>query len=287
MDSKQARGFLKETFDEWKDDNALQWGAALAYYATLSLAPLLLVLVSVTGIFYGREAASGKLVEKFQTWAGPDVAESLSSILENAGQPGSGWAAALGFLVLLLGASGLFTQLKNALNHFWDLESNGGGGWKRGLLRKIGDRLLAFGMVLLSGLLVLATLASSTLLSALTDYAETLLPFGKWLARGLQLGLTLAVFTLLVALLFRLLPDGEITWGDVWVGAIVTAVLFVLGQWVLGLYLSHSSVGSAFGAAGSLIVLLVWIYYTAQILFVGAEITQVWARRYGSRIEKS
>lgn len=287
MDSKQARGFLKETFDEWKDDNALQWGAALAYYATLSLAPLLLVLVSVTGIFYGRQAASGKLVENFQTWAGPDVAESLSSILENAGQPGSGWAATLGFLVLLLGASGLFTQLKNALNHFWDLESEGAGGWKRSLLRKIGDRLLAFGMVLLSGLLVLATLASSTLLSALTDYAETLLPFGKWLARGLHLGLTLAVFTLLVALLFKLLPDGEITWGDVWVGAIVTAVLFVLGQWVLGFYLSHSSVGSAFGAAGSLIVLLVWIYYTAQILFVGAEITQVWARRYGSRIEKS
>lgn len=285
MNTMEARGFLKETFDEWKDDNALQWGAALAYYATLSVAPLLLVLLSMAGIFWGREAASGRLAERFETWAAPEVAEALTKILENAGEPGSGWAAVIGFGVLLLGASGLFTQLKNALNHFWDLEPKGAGGWKRSLVRRILDRLLAFGMVLLSAVLVLATLVSSTLISALTDYAEDLLPFGKLLTRGVQVGISLLLFTLLVGFLFKFLPDGDVEWGDVWVGATVTGGLFVLGQWLLGFYLSRAGVGSAHGAAGSLIVVLVWIYYTTQILYVGAEITQVWARRYGSRIE--
>ncbi len=285
MNTTEARGFLKETFDEWKDDDALQWGAALAYYALLSLAPLLLLLLSMAGIFWGREAASGRLAERFETWVAPEVAETLTKILENAGEPGSGWAAVVGFGVLLLGASGLFTQLKNALNHFWDLEPQGDGGWRRSVLQKILDRLLAFGMVLLSAVLVLVTLASTTVVSSLTEYAEGLLPFDAGLAHAIQLAVTLLVFTLLVAFLFKYLPDGDVEWGDVWVGAAVTAGLFVLGQWLLGFYLSRDGVGSAHGAAGSLIVLLIWIYYNTQILFVGAEITQVWARRYGSRIE--
>ena len=285
---KEKGSFLQETFEEWKQDNALQWGAALAYYAALSLAPLLLILLSVAGALYSRQAVAGRLVERFETSAGPEAAGMLTAILENASRPGTGsWAALLGFVFLLLGASGLFTQLKGALDHLWGVDASaddGDNGLEEAVRAKVMDRLLAFGMVLLLGVLVLVAMLSSTLVSALAEFARELLPVGVWAARAIQLGSSVLLLTLVVALIFKILPSARVAWRDVWVGALATAVLFVLGQWLLGFYLSHGSVGSAYGAAGSLIVLLVWIYYSAQILFFGAELSQVWARRYGSRM---
>lgn len=284
----EAGSFLRETFEEWKQDNALQWGAALAYYAALSMAPLLLILTSVAGAVYSRQAAASRLADRLETWAGPEAAQMITAILENASRPGSGsLAALLGFAFLLLGASGLFTQLKGALDHFWGFEASADSedeGLEETLRAKVMERLLAFGMVLVLGLLVLTAMLSSTLVSALATFARDLLPFGAWAARGIQLGFSLLLLTVAVALLFKILPSVQVAWRDVWVGAVATAVLFVLGQWLLGFYLSHGGVGSAYGAAGSLVVLLVWIYYSAQILFFGAELTQVWARRYGSRM---
>jgi membrane protein len=282
--AKRLLGLLKETYREWKDDDALQWGAALAYYSIFSIAPLLLITISVASLAFGREAVEGRLIEEIGGLVGPQAAGAIQTMIANASTTGSGvWGTVLGVLLMLLGASGAFAHLQKSLNHLWNVEARPGAGWKL----MVRQRVAALGMVLVVALLLLTALVLSAAISALGSYAEEVLPMPAWALGLIDVAVSLVVITLLFAAIYKVLPDVEIEWREVWTGATVTALLFVLGKLAIGLYLGRSSVASSYGAAGSLVVLLVWIFYSSQLVFIGAEFTQVWARRRGTRIEPS
>jgi membrane protein len=284
MPRKSALSLLKETFKEWQNDDALDLGAALAYYTIFSLAPLLLVVISVAGLVFGREAVQGQLVGQIQGLVGRQGAEAIQTMIANAGHHGSGVVAtAIAVVTILFGATGVFGQLQKTLNKIWGVEQKPGLGLK-GLLEA---RALAFGMILGIGFLLLVSLVVSALLSGLDSYLAGLFPGAPILLSILSGVLSFALVTLLFAMIYRILPDVEISWQDVWFGAGVTAALFTVGKYLIGLYLGHSSVASVYGAAGSLVVVLLWVYYSSQILFFGAELTQVYACAYGAEIVPS
>lgn len=275
---------LKESFKEWKDDDALQLGAALAYYTIFSLAPLLLIAISVAGLFFGREAAQGQIVHQIDQLVGRQGAAAIQTMVANAGRYGSGvLGTAVGIVTILFGATGVFVQLQNALNRIWNVEARPG----QGIWSFLRTRFLSFGMVLGVGFLLLVSLVISAAISALDSWVTGLFPGAEVLIGIASFLIGLAFITLLFAMIFKFLPDVEIAWRDVWVGAAVTTALFLVGKVLIGLYLGNSSVASGYGAAGSLVVLLLWIYYSTQILFFGAELTEVYAARYGSRIVPS
>lgn len=268
----------KQTFKEFVEDKAPRLGAALAYYTIFSIGPLLLIAISMAGIFLGREAAQGRVSDELGKVFGPQMSEALETMIQAAAEPRSGIIATIiGVVMLLVGASGLFAQLKDALNTIWNVESKKAEGIK-GFIK---ERFLSMAMVLGVGFLLLVTLVLDALISAMGSYAQSFVG-GEPLMHAIQLVVSIALTTVLFAAIFRVLPDLEIAWSDVWVGAFVTAVLFVAGKFALGLYLGKAAFGSSYGAAGSLVVLLVWVYWSAQILFLGAEFTQVYARRFGS-----
>jgi membrane protein len=272
---------LKEIFSEWSEDKAARLAAALAYYITFSLAPLLLIVIAIVGLLFGEEAVQGRVVEQIQGLVGPDGAQLVQTMLQSTRQSGSNIVATLiGIVTLLLGATGVFVQLQDALNTIWEVAPKPG----RGVLGMVKDRLLSFTMLLGIGFLLLVSLAVSAGLAALSSFLGDLLPGLFEVAKVLDFVISLGVITLLFAMIYKFLPDVKIRWGDVWVGAAVTSLLFTVGKFLIGLYLGYSSAASVYGAAGSLAVLLIWIYYTAQIVLLGAEFTQVYAKRYGSRI---
>ena len=273
---------VKETVSDWIDDKAMRLAAALAFYTLLSLAPLLIVAVSVAGLVFGDDAARGQLVGQLQGIVGAQGAEAVSAILANAKSTSSGVIGTIvGTVILLFGASGVFGELQGALNTVWEVEPRPG----RGILGVLRDRFLSLTMVLGVGFLLLVSLVLSAGLSAMGGYFSHALPGGEVVWQILNFVISLGVFTLLFALIFKYVPDVTIAWGDVWIGAAFTAVLFALGKFALGLYLGRESVTSPYGAAGSVVLLVIWTYYSAQILFLGAEFTQVYARHRGSRIE--
>ncbi len=281
MDGKKILDFGQEVIAEWSSDKASRLAAALAYYTIFSLAPLLIIAIAVAGLFFGEAAAREAVVTQLQSLIGQQGAEAVQQMLANANRPGAGTVALIiGVATLLLGASGVFAQLKGALNTIWDVKPAPG----QGIWKTVSDRLLSFGMVLGIAFLLLVSLLVSTVLSTLSGQFEQLLPGADFLWQLLDFVISLGVIALLFAIIYKVLPDVTIAWKDVWVGAGVTALLFTIGKFLIGLYLGRSSVGSTYGAAGSLVVLLVWVYYSAQIVFIGAEFTQVYARRYGSRI---
>jgi membrane protein len=281
MNLKPGLSLLKETFDEWKDDEALQLGAALSYYTIFSLAPMLLVVIAIAGLFWGREAVQGQIVQQIGGLVGTQGAEAIQTMVANAGKHGAGVLATIvGFVTLLFGATGVFSQLQTALNHIWDVQLKPDRGLK-GLLKA---RAAAFGMLLGIGFLLLVSLVVSAALSAFGTWLTGLSPGAEVILRILSFIFSFAVVTVLFAILFKFLPDVKIAWRDVWIGAAATALLFTVGRFLIGLYLGKSSVASVYGAAGSLVIVLLWIYYSSQILFLGAELTQVYARRYGSQI---
>ena len=273
---------VKAAFADWKDDNAPRLGAALAYYTVFSLAPLLVVAIAVAGLAFGHEAAQGRIVAEIQGLVGKAGAEAVQGMLESARKPSSSaWAAVLGTLTLLLGAGGAFTELRGALNVVWEAPPKPGGGiW--GAIR---DRLLSFAMVLVVGFLLLVSLAVSASLAAIHGFSVGLWPGAKVLLEVVNAIFSFGVVTVMFAAIFKLLPDTQIAWRDVWAGAATTAALFTVGKTLIGLYLGKSSIASAYGAAASLAIILAWVYYAAQILFFGAELTQVYAHRHGSRRE--
>lgn len=282
--AKRQFGLLRETFEEWKDDDALQWGAALAYYTIFSIAPLLLVTISVASLVFGREAVEGRLVAEISGVVGAQAAEAIQTMVANASRTGSGvWGTIVGVGLMLLGASGAFVHLQRSLNHLWNVEPKPDAGWRL----MVRQRLAALGMVLVVALLLLTALVLSAAVSAVAGWADERLPMPAWALSLLDLAVSLAVITLLFAAIYKVLPDVEIAWREVWVGAFATAVLFALGKLAIGFYLGRASVASSYGAAGSLVVLLIWIFYSSQLVFFGAELTQVWARRRGTRIEPS
>lgn len=276
---------LKQTVREWRDDAAPRLAASLAYYTTFSLAPLLILIIAIAGLVGGREAAQNQTMAEVQDLLGSDGRQFVQGMIESASRPTTGLTATLiGGVTLLFGALGVFGELQNSLNTIWEVKPKPAKNLWDGIRRFVIKRLLSFTMVLGIGFLLLASLVVSAALSALGQYIGNRWPFGDFLLQVLNFLISFLVITLLFGMIFKFLPEIKIAWKDVWLGAAVTSALFTLGKFVIGLYLGRSRVGSTFGAAGSLAILLIWIYYSAQILFFGAEFTQVYANKYGSRI---
>ena len=272
---------LKEAFTEWQQDKASILAAALAYYTVFSITPLLVIAISIAGAVFGQEAARGEIVQQINQLVGQQGAEVIETALANADRPKlSSIASIISIVLLLIGASGVFAQLQTALNTVWNVKPKPDAGiW--GFIRK---RLLSFGMVLAIGFLLLVSLILSAMLSGISKLEINFLP---GLTPLWQIGNSITSFcaiALLFALIYKYLPDAKISWKDVVVGSVVTALLFTVGKFLIGLYLGRGSLGSAYGAAGSLVVFLAWVFYSAQILLFGAELTQVYARKYGKKI---
>jgi membrane protein len=275
---------LKEAYDGWSEDNASRLAAALAYYTVFSLAPLLLIAISVAGLVFGEKAAQGQVFAQLQGVLGPEAAQTIQSAIEKSSNTGASTVSTIiGLVTLVLGASGVFGELQSGLDTVWEVQPKPGGG----IVATVKRRFLSMTMVLGIGFLLLVSLLLSVAVSAAGQWLGNLLPGGEALWQAVNFVLSLALMTLLFAAIYKVLPDVEIGWRDVWVGAAATAALFTVGKTLIGLYLGHSSVGSAYGAAGSLLVLLVWVYYSAQILYFGAELTQAWASKYGTGIVPS
>ena len=269
---------FRETFKEFGEDKVPRLGAALAYYTIFSIGPLLLIAVAMAGIFWGQEAAQGKISAELGKVFGSEMSESLEKMVQAAAKPKSGTVATIvGVVTLMLGASGVFGQLKDALNTIWNVEKKK----TSGIMGFVTERFLSMAMVLGIGFLLLITLVVDAAISAMGGLVAQYVG-GEAVAHALQLGLSFVIAVVLFACIFRILPDLKIAWHDVWFGAVFTAILFVVGKWGLGVYLGKAAPGSAYGAAGSLVILLIWVYWSAQILFLGAEFTQVYARMFGS-----
>ncbi|MFT3695930.1 MAG: YihY/virulence factor BrkB family protein [Kofleriaceae bacterium] len=269
---------LKDTGTDWLDDKAPRLAASLALYTLLSLAPLLILAVSVAGLMFGEEAARGQIAQQLAAILGEQGASAVQSILANARAPSSGIiGTVVGFALALFGASGVFGELQGTLNAIWDVDTKPGRG-VRGFIR---DRFFSFTLVVGVAFLLLVSLVLSAGLAALGAYFSNSLPGGAVLWQVINFCLSLGVTTLVFALIFKVVPDVDIHWRDVWAGAFVTAALFSLGRLAIALYVGRSTVSSPFGAAGSVVALVVWVYYSAQILFFGAELTQVIATKRG------
>ena len=285
---KSVLTVLKDSATGWLDDNAMRLSAALSYYTVFSLAPLLVLVVSLVGFLWGNESAAvqARILDGLRDQMGAQGADAIAAMLENAERPGAGgiFATVVGVLTLLVGATALFGQIQEALNTVWGVKINPKQGAIGTLLRQ---RLLSFGMILTVCFVLLVSLVLSAVIGYVTDGLGATGLFGDVLLQTLNIVLGVAVVTVLFALIYRYLPDARVDWRDVWVGAFVTALLFTIGRVLIGLYLGRSSTASAYGAAGSLAVLLVWVYYTAMILLFGAEVTQVYATRYGHGVRPS
>jgi membrane protein len=276
----QPWSLLRDAAREWFSNKTFTMGAALAYYAVFSLAPLLLISISTAGLIFGEEAARGELVQQMEAVTGPTVARAVEDTLRYAHVTGSGTlAVVIGFVVILVSSTGLFGQLQDSLNTIWHVQTRPGRGW--GEMLK--DRLMPFLMVLLSGALLMGMLLLNSLLSALDRFLpREFIPGAAtaWLA--LDWAVTLALATVVIALVYKVLPDVSLRWKDVWVGAAVTALLLLVGNWAIGLYLRWSGLATVYGAAGSVVVVLLWVYYSSQVFLFGAELTHTYATRDGS-----
>jgi membrane protein len=272
---------IKEAVNDWSHDRAPRLGAALAYYTVFSLVPFLVVIIALIGMVFGEDAARSAILSQIATLVGEQSAAAIKDLIQRAEQPSTGLiATGLAVVTLLFGASGVFGQLQDALNTVWGIEPKEG----RGIWGFVKDRFLSFVAVLGTGFLLLVSLILSSALAAIGDWFSGLLPLPETVLHLLNFALSFAVITGLFALIFKILPDAKVAWKDVRVGAVLTAGLFTVGKYALGLYLGKSNVASAYGAAGSLVLILLWVYYSAQILLFGAEFTQVYANRFGEHI---
>ena len=274
---------VKKAVQAWSDDYAPSMGAGIAYYTTFSLAPLLIIVIGVAGLVFGQEAARGEIVGQLAGLVGEQSAKTVQSLLTTANQhqPSSNILVSIvGFVTLLIGASSVFGELQSALDRIWRAPAQE---QRSGVIALFRARLLSFGMVVALGFLLLVSLVVGAALSAAGKWSGTLFPGALVLLQILNVVVAFAVTVALFAAAYRILPRVHIAWSDVWMGATVTAVLFNAGKYLIGLYLGRAGVSSQFGAAGSLIIILVWVYYSAQIFLLGAEFTWVYAHRHGSR----
>lgn len=274
---------LVATFMGFISDNGLKLSASLAYYTIFSIAPLLILVISIAGLVWGHDAATNALYPQIAHYIGAQAALQVQDILKHLQLSGkSGTAVIVGVSVLLIGASSIFVEIQDSLNMIWRVKAKPKKGW----LKLIQNRFLSFSLIISLGFLLLASLLVNFIVDALGKRIEHFLPaITGPILKGVNLGITLIVITILFGIIFKFLPDVKIRWKDVRSGAIFTALLFMLGQYGISLYIQYTAQGSAYGAAGSIIVILVWIYYTAAILYIGAEFTQVYAEAIGSRIE--
>jgi membrane protein len=269
------------TYQEWKEDRASRLAAALAYYTIFSLAPMLVIAIAVAGFVWQADVVEAQVMRQIQGLVGVEGAAFVADLLESASNPKEGIVATLvGVITLLFGALGVFNELHNSLNVIWEVKPDKQDNFWQALKKAVIDRFLSFTMVLGIGFLLLVSLVISAGLSATQEVLGNAIPVPEIILQVLNLVISIGVITLLFAMIYKYLPDAEIPWRFVWPGAFVTAVLFSVGKTLIGLYLGNSAVASSFGAAGSLVLLLLWIYYSAQILFFGAEFTQVYANAH-------
>lgn len=284
MRVRELIDLLKATAREWWNDNTFRLAASVAFYTIFSLAPVLVIAVALAGFIFenGSESIRRDLANEVGTLVGPEGRDAVAQVLERASvESGSPLAATIGMITVLIGSTFVFVELQSALNLIWDVEADPTTSMIRGFLR---DRMRSFGIALAVGFILVVSLIVSTALSTAQAQLEAYLPGGAWLWRSLNLLAWLILVTLLFAMIYKYLPDVRITWRDVAIGAFVTAVLFSVGKFLIGAYLGRMAFGSAYGGAGSFVVFLIWIYYSALICFFGAEFTQVYARRFGSKI---
>ena len=275
---------LSATYTKWTADHAQGLGAALAFYAIFSLAPLLLIVIAIAGSVFGQEAAQGEIIGQIQGLVGEESAKAIQTMLEEARKPAAGIIATVVAIVLLfLGATGVFAQLQEALNIIWRVEAKP----EQGMWKILKDRFISLLAVLGTGFLLLISLVISAALSAIGTTLEQFLPVPGFLLQLINFLVSFAIVTLLFAMIYKLLPDRSIQWSDVWIGAIITSLLFTIGKFVIGVYLGKSDVGIAYGAAGSLVVMLMWVYYASQIFLFGAEFTAIYAHARGSKLAPS
>ena len=282
MQRKSIWQFLKTTINEWVEAEPFQLAAALSYYTLFSLAPLLLIAIGVAGLVFGREAAQNQIVETLQGMIGQDSAKAVQEMIQASSEkPKTGMLSTIiGFVALLFGAGGVVGQLQTSLNKMWEVTPKPGQGiW--GFLRQ---RFFSFAMVLAIGFLLLVSLVVTAVLSSFTSMLSSFLGDATFVAHAIDILVSFGFVTLLFALIYKYVPDVEIQWRDVWVGAALTSILFTIGKYLIGLYIGTSGVGSTFGAAGSLITILVWVYYSSLIFFLGVEFTRVYATQYGSGV---
>ncbi len=279
MTAAQAWQLAKAAGRSWIDDYAPSMGAALAYYTAFSIAPLLLIVIAIAGLVFGHDAAQGEIVGQLQGLMGSEAAQSVEALLASVNQPSKGvFATGVGIVVLLVGATSVFGELQDALDRIWRAPARKKSGlW--GLLRA---RILSFGLILGVGFLLIASLVVSAALAAFGKWWAPAFGAWEWLAQGADFALGFCLVTVIFAMIYKIMPRVHVRWHDVWIGAAVTALLFTIGKFAIGLYIGRSSVTSGFGAAGSLAVLLLWVYYSAQIFLLGAEFTWVYAHAFGS-----
>jgi membrane protein len=276
-------GLLKATYSEWTKDKAPRMGAALAYYTIFSLAPLLVIAVAIAGIVFGVQAAQGEITGQIQGLIGADGAKAVQTIIQSAHKPAhSAIASVIGVLALLVGASGVLSEMQDALNSIWHVSSDD----KSGIWNFAKARLLTCGMVLGIGFLFLVSLLLSAVLAGAAKYVAGIVPLPAVFLHSVDFLFSLLFITVLFALIFKLLPNVKIAWSDVWVGAALTSVLFTVGKFLIGFYIGKSVSASAYGAAGSLVVVVAWIYYSTLLLYFGAEFTRVYAKKLGSQCDQ-
>ena len=280
MTLKNVWILTKAAASSWVDDYAQSMGAALAYYTLFSIAPLLLIVISIAGFIFGVDAARGEIAGQLQGLMGKQGAEAVQSLIESVNKPRQGiTATAVGVMLLLVGATTVFAELQDALDRIWRAPKREKGGiWS--LLRA---RLLSFGMIAGIGFLLMVSLLASAALAALGKLWGPFLSDWQRVAGVIDVVITFGLITTVFAMIYKVMPRVRVAWADVWLGAAVTSVLFTAGKFLIGLYLGKSGVTSGFGAAGSMVVVLVWVYYSAQIFFMGAEFTWAYANTFGSR----
>ncbi len=273
---------ISKSFKDFIADDALKYSASLSYYTVFSIAPVLIIIIGMAGIFFGEEAVSGEIFRQFSGLMGPNVAELIQQAIKNVKLSGQSWTATIvGFLTLLVGATGVFAELQDSLNKIWSLKTTVKKGWLQYLI----NRLISFSMVLTLGFLLMVSLLINALITLLSTRYLTVLNDWQWLSFIINNAIILGIVTLLFAFIFKFLPDVRLRWANVASGAFFTAILFSIGKYLIGTYLSQSAIASAFGAAGSLALILLWVYYSSSILFFGAEFTKNYAVIFDKPVE--
>lgn len=284
IDMRSWISLLRETFKEYFADDAPRLGAALAFYTIFSLPALLILVIAVAGLAFGTDAAQGQIVGEVRGFIGEESAQTLQTVIESARKPEAGIVATLvGLITLLIGATGVFGELEDALNIVWNVPKKTG----FSVLGLIQSRFLSFTLILGTGFLLLVSLVVSAGIAAVGKYSNQLFPDTELLLQIGSAAISLTVITVLFAMIYKILPKVKVAWKDVWIGAFLATLLFTLGKSLIALYIGKSGVASTYGAAGSLVVILIWVYFSAQVFLLGAEFTQVYSRRHGSRKTQS
>ena len=282
MNRKSLWQFIKDVFTKWIDDDPFLLASSLSYYTLFSLTPLLIIAIAVAGFVFGQDAAQNQIVETIGGMIGPESAKAIQGMIENASdKPKTGIVSTvLGAVTLLIGAGGVVGQLQTSLNKIWGVEPKSG----QGIWGFIRQRFISYAMVLAVGFLLLVSLVVTALLTALSQFMGSMIGGAAFVGHLLDIVVSFAFVTLLFAMIYKFVPDIQIQWKDVWIGAALTSILFTIGKFLIGLYLGSSGVTSPYGAAGSLITVLLWVYYSSVIFLLGAEFTQVYANTYGSGV---